>query len=68
MATPALYITDFGQLYRVTPRNWTRFLKQKAAGGDLTVSSFGRAVGVVHADVSECDRERAQSELANLLI
>ena len=58
------YITDFNGIYRISNRNWQRFLKATASGLEAYLEDFGaKQIGIVERDISDFTQEQAQEEL-----
>lgn len=58
-------VNDYGMIYRMTQRQWDKWLLQHAQGGGQTIQSFG-AVALGHAThITDMTPEQARDALVN---
>lgn len=58
-------VNDYGMIYRMTQRQWDKWLLQHAQGGGQTIMSFG-AVELGHAShITDMTPEQARDALVN---
>jgi len=59
-----IYATSFSAVYKLTNKDWTRFLESKSKGNDFVgLDNYGTSVGIIEIDASDLTKEQAQDEL-----
>ena len=62
----ARVLVTMGYAYRVSERNYKRFLKDVAAGKDWNLEDYGKEVGSRTEQVTDITAEEAQAKLDDL--
>ena len=58
------YITSYGAIYRISDKNWFRFLERVSKKNDADLEDFGgTTIGIITTDISDITPEQAQDEL-----
>lgn len=63
MTRDYVYVSYMGEIYRLTKRNWKRYLKDVVANEEKTMDDYGKYVCVVTRNVTDMGASEAQFEL-----
>lgn len=57
------YVNYDGAIYRISPRNWRRYLKDLIEDKEKHIEEYGIYVCYITCDIVNMDAERARNEL-----